>query len=201
MKVLTTASEAVAAVERWAVIALAVALVGLILLNVVTRSLAMAIYWVDEMAVYCMIWLVFIGASLALRRRRHVRVTAVIVALPRGAAQAVEAVLDAIVFAFCAFMIWMAWIWYDPVTLAGYGFDLDAFAGATFNFIYDEPTTTIGAPKYWVWLVMPLFALTTTLHAAANLADRLAGRAPIERAPAPPPEKETAKGAAKGAMK
>lgn len=193
MKALSTASEAVAAVERWAVIALSVALVGLILLNVVTRSLAMAIYWVDELAVYCMIWLVFIGASLALRRRRHVRVTAVIVALPREAAQAVETALDAIVFAFCAFLIWMAWIWYDPATLVGHGFDLDSFAGATFNFIYDEPTTTIGAPKFWVWLVMPLFASTATLHALANLAERLAGRAPVERAPAPPAAKGRAR--------
>lgn len=191
MKALSAASDHVAAAERWTVIALAVALVGLILLNVATRSMAMAIYWVDELAVYCMIWLVFIGASLALRRRRHVRVTALIVALPRPAAQGVETILDAIVFAFCAFMIWTAWIWYDPATLAGYGFDVDAFAGSTFNFIYDEPTTTIGVAKFWIWLVMPLFALTTTLHAAANLAERLAGRAPIERAPDAPPALKT----------
>ncbi|MCR9220966.1 MAG: TRAP transporter small permease [Alphaproteobacteria bacterium] len=186
MKALSAASEAVAAAERWAVIALAGALVGLILLNVVTRSMAMAIYWVDELAVYSMIWLVFIGASLALRRRRHIRVTALIAALPRSAAQAVEIALDAVVLAFCAFMIWMAWIWYDPATLTGYRFDLDAFAGSTFNFIYDEPTTTIGVAKFWVWLVMPLFAGTTTLHAAANLADRLAGRAHIDGVPGPP---------------
>lgn len=181
MRPLYAISRAVARLERGALVALTALLVGLILLNVVTRSMAMAIYWVDELAVYCMIWLVFVGASLALRQRRHVRVTALILTLPRGPERAVETVLEAVVLAFALFMIWMAWIWYDPLVLAGHGFDVDAFAGSTFNFIYDEPTTTIGARKFWVWLVMPWFALTTSLHAAANLAERLEGTASEER--------------------
>ena len=38
-----------------------------------------------------------------------------------------------------------------------------------FNFIYAEPTTTLGIPKYWVWMVMWAFALGATLHSVANL--------------------------------
>jgi TRAP-type C4-dicarboxylate transport system permease small subunit len=83
-----------------------------------------------------------------------------------------ELVIDVLVLAFCAFMIWLAWIWYDPPGIVAAGFDPDTFSGTTFNFIYDEPTTTVGIQKFWIWLVMPWFALTCTIHAAANLLDR-----------------------------
>lgn len=183
VRLLGALSDGVARLERAALFVLAAAIVGLILTNVVTRSMARAIYWVDELAIYAMIWMVFVGASLALRQRRHVRVSALILALPAGAARGVELVVDALLLALGLFLVWAAWIWYDPLTLARHGFDAGTFAGQTFNFIYDEPTSTLGLRKFWIWLVMPLFAATSSLHAAANLAERLAGLAPDPAAP------------------
>ena len=43
------------------------------------------------------------------------------------------------------------------------------FQGATFNFIYAEPTNTLGIKKVWVWLAMVLFTFGAVLHSAANL--------------------------------
>ena len=180
MRFISAISDRLAALERWVLIALTATLVGLILLNVVTRYFGAAIYWVDETAIYCMIWLVFIGASLTLRMRRHVRVTVFAVMVPEGPRNAMELVIDVLLLVFAAFMIWLAWIWYDPPGIAAAGFDPDTFANTTFNFIYDEPTTTVGIQKFWIWLVMPWFAVTCTLHAAANLFDRLSGRIPDE---------------------
>ena len=35
----------------------------LILLNVVTRNIGAALFWVDELAIYAMVWMTFLGAS------------------------------------------------------------------------------------------------------------------------------------------
>ena len=182
MGFVSAVSDGLARFERLLLTALIAILVGLIMLNVITRAFGAAIYWVDETAIYCMIWLVFIGASLTLRMRRHVRVTVFAVMVPEGPRNAMELVIDVLLLVFSAFMIWLAWIWYDPPGIMAAGFDPDAFSGTTFNFIYDEPTTTVGIRKFWIWLVMPWFALTCTTHAAANLIDRLTGRPEVEPA-------------------
>lgn len=180
MRALIRLSDGLARVERVVVAALVAAVVGLILLNVVTRAFDSAIYWVDELAIYCMIWLVFVGGAHVLRLDKHVRVTVGLMALPRRARALALIAIDILLALFCLSLIWMAWIWYDPAGLARAGFDLEAFSGATFNFIYEEPTLTIGIDKFWVWLVMPWFALAASVHATANLVDRLQGRASVD---------------------
>ena len=179
---LTRLSDHLARLERVLLIGLVAALVGLILLNVVTRTADIAVYWVDELAIYTMIWLVFVGASHSLHLRRHVRVTLVLAVLRGRLRRWVDIGTDLLVWAFCLFLIWLAWTWYDPVGVGAAGFDRRTFSAATFNFIYDEPTLTIGIRKFWVWLVMPWLAVSASLHASANLADTLAGREPREAA-------------------
>ena len=173
---LTSLSDRLARLERVALIALVAVLVGLILFNVATRAADVAVYWVDELAIYTMIWLVFIGGGHTVRLRRHVQVTLLLAVLSGRRRRAVEIGIDLLVWGFCLFAVWLAWIWYDPVTLASAGFDTEVFSGETFNFIYDEPTLTIGIRKFWVWLVMPWFALAASVHAGANVAGTLAAR-------------------------
>ena len=74
-----------------------------------------------------------------------------------------------VVLAFAVFLLWLAWGWYDLPTLARMDFAIDAFTGETFNFMYKEPTQTIGVSKFWVWLIVPFAALAMAVHAAANL--------------------------------
>lgn len=148
---------------------LAVSITLLILLNVVTRSLGAALFWVDELAIYAMAWMAFLGASAALHFGQSVAVTVVTDALPYALRRAVAKLVEVIVLGFSLFMIWVCWRWYSPLELMRHGFDTLAFQGATFNFIYSEPTTTLGVKKYWVWSVMWLFSLGATLHSVANL--------------------------------
>ena len=167
---LTRLSDRLAWLEKALLIALVAVLVGLILLNVATRAADVAVYWVDELAIYTMIWLVFVGASHTVRLRRHVQVTLFLTFLSERGRRTAERGIDLLVWAFCLFCVWLAWIWYDPLALAAAGFDKDVFSSETFNYIYDEPTLTIGIRKFWVWLVMPWFALTASVHSGANVA-------------------------------
>ncbi len=162
-------SDTIARLERFACCALVAALVILILLNVATRAFNMALFWVDELAVYTMIWMTLLGASLLLHERRHVSVTLLISELSEGKARALLVCVDVLVLAFAVGLFAMCVAWYDLVALSRYGFDTGEFAGGTYNFIYQEPTNTIGIQKYWVWMIVPIVSLTMTLHALKNL--------------------------------
>ena len=148
---------------------LAVCVTGLILLNVVTRTAGNALFWVDELAIYAMVWMTFLGASAALHHRDSVSITLLSDAVPDHVRRIIDKIVDIIVFAFALAMLWFCWRWFLPFDIAGAGFDRTAFQGATFNFIYSEPTLTLGLPKYLFWLVMWLFAFGATLHATMHL--------------------------------
>lgn len=148
---------------------LAATVAGLILLNVATRTAGAALFWVDELAIYAMVWMAFLGASIAIARRSSVAVTLLADALAPRARAIVSSLIDLTVLAFALLLLWLTWRWYDPATLAALDFSVDAFTGETFNFIYREPTQTVGVAKYWVWLIVPFAALTMSIHAAANL--------------------------------
>lgn len=162
-------SALIAKLERMALIVLALLVTVFILLNVVTRSLNVALYWVDELAIYSMIWMVMIGASTKIHHRQGISVNLAQVLFGENLWRMLKRVVDVLIFLFSITLVWLAWIWYDPLTLASLNFDTEAFSQDTFNFIYQEPTLTIGVPKYLVWLVMPLTALTMTIHSCANL--------------------------------
>ncbi|ABD54366.1 TRAP transporter small permease [Jannaschia sp. CCS1] len=164
-------SAAWARVEMATAALLAVAVTLLILLNVVTRSMNNALFWVDETAIYAMVWMTFLGASAAIQSRQQVAITILTDALPGGARRVAAKLVDALVFVFACAMLYFCWRWYLPLTIIGTGFDTMAFQGATFNFIYAEPTSTIGIQKWIIWLVMPLFSCGVFLHALAHLID------------------------------
>ena len=170
---LSTLSRCLAGIEAIAAGLLAAAVAGLILLNVATRTAGAALFWVDELAIYAMVWMAFLGMSITIQRRSGVSVTILTDALPLKVRQAAALLVDGTVLAFSLFLLWLCWRWYDPATLASVSYSVDAFVGETFNFIYREPTQTIGVAKYWVWLIVPLSAAAMTVHALANLLETL----------------------------
>ena len=178
MRWVTRVSNAVLSLEKRLVTALAGVLVLLILLNIVTRAAGAALFWVDELAVYAMIWMAFAGASIMVRTRSGVAVTLVTDLVPPALRRVVHRTVDAVLLALTLALLVLCWQWYDPAALLEAGFDLEAFAANTFKFIYTEPTSTLGIPKFWVWLAVPLMALAMTIHALANLLE-----GPREEAP------------------
>ncbi len=162
-------SAAWAKIELGCAAFLALGVTVLILLNVVTRTAGNALFWVDELAIYAMAWMTFLGASASLHYRTAVAITLLPDAVPPRARAVILKTVDAMVFAFALMMVWFCWRWFMPLELFRAGLDTIAFQGTTFNFIYAEPTSTLGVPKYLFWLVMWLFALGATLHSAMHL--------------------------------
>lgn len=145
----------------------------LILLNVVTRGISLPLYWVDEAAVYSVVWLTFVGASAMTRLRMDFSVTMLSDKLTTKSAKLAKCISTGFVFLFGLAMVAMCWLWMDPVGIAKAGFDARVFSGETFNFLYTERTQTLNWPTWLLQLILPIFSLTFSVHALANLLEDL----------------------------
>lgn len=175
-----TLSNLIGRAERGALRTLVLVLPLMILVNVAGRALKAPIFWLDELAVLTMVWLAMLGLSVTLQTREAVSVTLLTDAVPEAARRLLRCAADLVVLGFAVALLVLCWLWFDPLSLWGHGFDFDGFAGESFNFVYQEPTATLGVPKFWFWLILPLVAFTSSIHALANLLDSL-------RAPHPAP--------------
>ncbi len=175
-------SEGLLAIERLAIMGLMFLLSGLILLNVVTRYSGMPIYWIDESAVYSVVWLTFIGASAMTRLRLDFAVSMLTERLSERGQKMAKIIATGMVVVFGLSLTAMCWLWMDPVGIARAGFDAREFAGETFNFLYTERTQTLNWPTWVLYLILPIFAVSMTIHGLANLTEDigLVPRAPIK---------------------
>ncbi len=92
--------------------------------------------WTEEMATLLFAWLVFVGASLALKRNEHFAVDVVVEHLPDRVRRVVHAVVLLLVLAFCLLLI-------------GYGVRL---AGNAWNV----RTAILEIPRTWLYAAVPV---------------------------------------------
>lgn len=163
-------------------------LLSLILLNVVTRFLRMPIYWIDEASIFAMIWLGMIGASVMTRLRIDFAVTLVSDYLPPKGVRFLRALANGISLLFAIGFVVMCWIWLDPIGIASSGFDASAYAAQSFNFLYTENTQTLEWPTWIVTSILPIFAITLSIHTLANLLEDLGFAEPVKQVSLTPVE-------------
>lgn len=146
--------------------ALAAAAMGLLALitfaNVLARYFTnFSFAFTEEISVFLMVAMVFLGASAAFAEDRHIRVTFLVERLPRAIARRSEYFVLACGIALFG---WLAWL------SARYAYD---------TWRFEETSPGIGVPVWLYWIWVP--ALTAAI--ASRIAGRLArvwrrGRAP-----------------------
>ncbi|MDH2343111.1 TRAP transporter small permease [Bradyrhizobium sp. SSUT77] len=172
-RIVIMASSALLAFERLALMGLMYLLTGLILVNVVTRYSHFPIYWIDESAVYCVVWLTFVGASAMTRLRLDFAVTMLTERLSPRAQKIAKVISTGLVVVFGVALVITCVLWMDPIGLARAGFDGRKLAAETFNFLYTEHTQTLNWPTWVLYLTLPIFAVSMTIHGLANLLEDL----------------------------
>lgn len=68
-----------------------------------------ALHWTEETASMCMVWAVYMGASLCVRERFHIRILVGVKALPQTLGRYVITVADVFWGLFCLFMLRVSW--------------------------------------------------------------------------------------------
>lgn len=96
--------------------------------------------WTEELAVYCLIGVVFIGSAMCVRACRHIQVDFLYRYLPRPVGRALATVIDLLRTAFFGYAVWLT---YRYIALVG-----------------DEPMTTLFWNKAYVyWMALAGFVL------------------------------------------
>ena len=108
---LVAASGALLRAERVLIMGFMALLTALVLLNVVTRYAGRSIYWVDESAVYSVVWLTFIGASAMTRLRLDFAVAMLTERLSPASQRLCRIVSTLTVVVFGVLLGWMCWLW------------------------------------------------------------------------------------------
>lgn len=92
--------------------------------------------WTEEIATYCLIGVVFIGASMCVRLSRHIQVDLIYRYLPHVVARALSTAIDLIRIAFFGYAVKLVWVY--------------------IQIIGDESMTTINFPKNYVYYAVLL---------------------------------------------
>lgn len=68
-----------------------------------------ALHWTEEVASISMVWAVYMGASLCVRERFHIRILIGVASLPDKFGRFVIFIADGLWAFFCMFMVWVSW--------------------------------------------------------------------------------------------
>lgn len=136
-----TVDLSVYGVEDWICLGFFWIMTGLVFLQFLSRYvLNDSFAWTEELAVYCLMPVVFIGSSMCVRRVRHIQVNLVYRYLPEAAGRALSTAVDLAAIVFYAYGTWL---------VARYALAVN-----------NEPMTTIDWNKSHVyWLAFAGFAL------------------------------------------
>ena len=167
-----------ARVELFIAALLAGVVTVLILVNVVTRTMRISVFWLEETAIYAMVFMAFLAASAAIERREAISITLVVDAVRPKLQWLFYIFVDLVTLGCAVFLLYVCWIWFRPDVMLQVGFDIRAFQRETFVFTYSERALTLGMPKFWFWLIVPVFSLGLLLHGLSNLVKTLRGDIP-----------------------
>ncbi|WMD20161.1 TRAP transporter small permease [Achromobacter seleniivolatilans] len=122
--------------EDWVCLAMFWTMALLVFLQFFSRYVLNDSYaWTEELAVYCLIGVVFLGAAMCVRACRHIQVDFLYRYLPKRVGRVLSTVIDILRTAFFGYAVWLT---YRYIVLVG-----------------DEPMTTLFWNKsyvYWVAL-------------------------------------------------
>jgi TRAP-type C4-dicarboxylate transport system permease small subunit len=65
--------------------------------------------WTEEIATYCLVAIVFVGAAMCVRLGRHIHVDFLFRYLPAGVARALATAIDVVRTLFFAYAAWLVW--------------------------------------------------------------------------------------------
>jgi TRAP-type C4-dicarboxylate transport system permease small subunit len=118
--------------------------------------------WTEELAVYCLIAVVFIGSATCVRRCRHIQVNLLYRWLPPPLGHALSTAIDVLAVVFFAYASWL---------VARYSMAVD-----------NEPMTTIQWNKSHVyWIAFAGFVLMTLRSVQVAVENRRRGYSILER--------------------
>ena len=128
---------ALLAVTKASVIGISVVMIIVTLAQVVFRYvIAAPLPWSEELARYCFVWIVFLGAAIGLSRGIHLGVDLLVNKLPEPARRGLDALTSALIAGFAATVIYAS------------------FPVINMNMFQRSPA--LGVQMSWIYIAIPI---------------------------------------------
>jgi len=111
--------------------------------------------WTEEIVLLCMIWVCFIGASVAAKTKEHIVIDIVLAVVPRRIARAMEAFSLSVVIILLAIIVWQGLILLDKTQFMR--------------------TTALGMPEGYMYAAVPVAGVLMIIHNVQHLYRDLRG--------------------------
>ncbi|CAM3409749.1 TRAP transporter small permease [Halomonas lysinitropha] len=125
------------------------ALIAVITLQVVSRVFFTAVGWTEEVARFLLVWITFLGATLAFRRGRHIAVTFVVDALPGRPRRLARIAALLVALGFLAALVAIGWEYMQVQSF--------------------QKSASLRISMTWIYLVIPLSAAIMAWCALVDL--------------------------------
>ena len=121
--------------------------------NVVARYLFnSSIQWAEEFSRYAFIWIVFLGAVVCTKHKRHIGIDSLVKLLPAPVQPWVNLAADLLTSALMVIIIWYGWILTRNAT---------------------QMTATLNLPQYIIYSVVPASGVLGLLYSLSELRHHL----------------------------
>lgn len=143
-----------------AVTVMALFILAQVVLRYVFRS---PFVWAEEASIFLMIWMTFVGAGAAIRRRANVAMTLLVDRLPAKFSRWVFVVCSLAILGFLATVAWKGW-----------------FLSMSAE---DQRTPALGVSMVWPYLIIPLGMILMICQVVATILDPKAGQSSRQKRP------------------
>jgi TRAP-type C4-dicarboxylate transport system permease small subunit len=128
--------------------------------NVVARYFFNSpIQWAEEFSRYAFIWVVFLGAVVCTKQKRHISIDSLVKVLPSAVQPWVNFTADLLTLALMVIIVWYGWVLTRSAT---------------------QITATLGVPQYVIYVVVPASGVLGFLYSLGDLRRHL-GEALMKR--------------------
>lgn len=151
LRVLSKISDVVYSIEKVLALILAltlmVSMVGGFFFRYVFKN---PLLWSDELAIFCLIWITFIGGSMVLKEKASPAITILVDAVPDKYKKYIHAISNLILLIFVAYVLYLASDWIMKPN------------------IFVQKSTALNWPKIYFYLSIPVSFAFATVHVINN---------------------------------
>lgn len=148
LKLLTVASNTLFRVEKVIAVILGIVLLVSLAAGVLFRYFLNApLFWSDELAMFCLAWITFIGGSMCIKMKASPSITMLIDSVKPAARRVISIISTLILLIFIVYVLYLSIVW------------------ITGPNIQSQISTSLKWPKFYFYLSVPVSFGFMTIHA------------------------------------
>ena len=147
LKLILSLSDLVNKLERFLVIILGTVLLGSLSAGVICRYVFNSpLFWSDELALFCLAWITFVGASMSLKAKASPSITMLTDSVRPQFKKIIQVIANVILLVFVIYVFYLSIVWITGPTIS------------------QQISTSLKWPKFYFYLSVPVSFFLMIIH-------------------------------------